>query len=191
MSINRMSLAIIFAIGIHTTANAQTGHGSSDTHAHHGEGPRLGLTEPGQGAFAALAEVVSTLEADSKTDWSKVDLTALRNHLVDMDLLVTDAIARQTELIDGLDIEVKGSAQSLAAAKRMIPAHSEFLRRAEDWMIEVTVDSERVVMRATSDSPEIATKIKALGFYGLMASQDHHRMHHWALAVGGEMHPRQ
>lgn len=41
-------------------------------------------TEPGQSAFAAIQEIVALLEADPDTDWSRVDIAALRRHLVDM-----------------------------------------------------------------------------------------------------------
>ena len=41
-------------------------------------------TLPGQDAFGALQEIVSILEADPHTDWSKVNLEALREHLIDM-----------------------------------------------------------------------------------------------------------
>ncbi len=188
---SRMGLALVLLFSIASTAKAQTADHTSGSHGHHDGVSASTLSEPGQGAFAALAEVVHALESDAQTDWSNVDITALRDHLIDMDLLVTDAIATQTELEDGLSIEVTGDAQSLAAAQRMIPAHSEFLRREEGWEVAVTIESERVIMRLTGDTAEIAMKIKALGFYGLMASQDHHRMHHWALARGEPMHLNQ
>ena len=41
-------------------------------------------TMPGQDAFGAIQEIVGILDADPKTDWSKVDLEALRQHLIDM-----------------------------------------------------------------------------------------------------------
>jgi hypothetical protein len=40
--------------------------------------------EPGQDAFGTIQEIVQILEADPKTDWSKVNLEALRQHLIDM-----------------------------------------------------------------------------------------------------------
>jgi len=46
-----------------------------------------GLSTPrmvGQDAFGAIREIVRILDADPKTDWSKVDLEALRQHLIDM-----------------------------------------------------------------------------------------------------------
>jgi hypothetical protein len=38
---------------------------------------------PGQDAFGAVQEIVRMLEADPETDWSKVDLEVLRQHLID------------------------------------------------------------------------------------------------------------
>ena len=43
---------------------------------------------PGQDAFGAIAEVVRLLDADPETDWSKVDLERLRQHLIDMNEVV-------------------------------------------------------------------------------------------------------
>ena len=40
------------------------------------------LAEPGPGAFAALSEAVATLAADPDTDWSRVDVAGLREHLL-------------------------------------------------------------------------------------------------------------
>ena len=39
-------------------------------------------TRPGQDAFAAIQAIVQILDADPQTDWSKVDLEALRQHLI-------------------------------------------------------------------------------------------------------------
>src|SRR5690348_15857413 len=45
----------------------------------------------GQDAFGAIAEVVQILDADPKTDWSKVNLERLRQHLIDMNEVVLRA----------------------------------------------------------------------------------------------------
>ena len=61
-------------------AIAQTnhsGHGEGMDHSAHGQDQTVTagiLSEPGQGAFAALSEVVHVLEADPDTDWATVDL---------------------------------------------------------------------------------------------------------------------
>ena len=62
---------------------AQSGMDHSKHAAH--AGARTDAAAPaGQDAFAAIAAVVAQLEADSTTDWSKVDIEALRRHLVAM-----------------------------------------------------------------------------------------------------------
>ena len=81
-------------------------------------------TMPGQAAFGAIQEIVGILEADLKTDWSKVNLEALRQHLIDMSevTLKADAV---TKLIDGgLEITVTGTGRTVEAIQRMVPAHA-------------------------------------------------------------------
>jgi hypothetical protein len=39
---------------------------------------------PGQVAFGAIPEVVRILEANPATEWSKVNISALQQHLIDM-----------------------------------------------------------------------------------------------------------
>src|SRR5271167_2194275 len=53
---------------------------------------RTGIpTMPGQDAFGAIQEIVQILQSDPKTDWSKVDLEALRQHLIDMNKVTLKA----------------------------------------------------------------------------------------------------
>ena len=56
----------------------------------HGNSAAVTATQPGQSAFAAIQEIVDILEADPKTDWSKVNIDALREHLVDMSNVTLD-----------------------------------------------------------------------------------------------------
>jgi hypothetical protein len=43
-------------------------------------------------------------------------------------------------------------------------------------------------LRVTSDDQAVASRIKGLGFFGLMASQDHHGEHHVMMARGIDAH---
>ena len=63
-------------------------------------------TLPGQDAFGAIGEIVAMLEADPKTDWSKIDLEALRQHLIDMNdvTLHADVVAKPVD--GGLEMAV-------------------------------------------------------------------------------------
>ena len=48
--------------------------------------------------------------------------------------------------------------------------------------------SNGVELRVTSEIPAVVSRIKGLGFFGLMASQDHHREHHFMMAKGIDAH---
>jgi hypothetical protein len=157
-------------------------------HAGHHGADATPLTEPGPGAFAALSEVVAELEADPTTDWATVDLGALRDHLIDMDRLVRDAEVTSEAVQGGLRMRVAGDAAALASAWRMVPAHAAELARDERWTAAASEEGGAVVLQVTTDDPVTLARIRALGFFGLMASQDHHRAHHWQIATGQDVH---
>ncbi|MGR3436232.1 MAG: hypothetical protein ACU0CO_15300 [Shimia sp.] len=152
---------------------------------HRADEPPAALTEPGQGAFAALSEVGALLEADTTTDWSRVDLDALRAHLVDMDRVATRADVRTERLTDGLRAVATGDRATAAALGRMVPAHAAQLAADTSWTVVGEATSDGAILTVTSADPATVTRIQALGFFGLMASQDHHRAHHLAIARGG------
>jgi hypothetical protein len=145
-------------------------------------------SEPGQGAFAAIAEIVALLEADPGTDWSKVDIGALREHLVEMNELMLNAVAREEPVPGGLRIEVTGEGRTLRAIRAMVPAHAVELAKIEGWQAEATADPAGAVLMATSADPRQEARIRALGFFGLMATGAHHQAHHWAIATGQPVH---
>lgn len=53
-------------------------------------------TMPGQDAFGAIQEIVRILEADPNTNWEKINLSGLREHLVDMNEVTLCAGTRPT-----------------------------------------------------------------------------------------------
>lgn len=143
-------------------------------------------TEPGQGAFAAISEIVSMLGADPATDWSKVDITGLRDHLVDMDILVSDSMVNARDITGGLEMSIDLSAAGNDAASRMVPAHAPFVVAESGWDSVVAMQGDTLIWTVTSDTAE--TQIRALGFFGLMATGDHHRAHHLGMAKGVMVH---
>lgn len=193
-----MRLKIILAgaavIGSSAIALAQTmhaDHGEGMDHAAHGQDRSAVsalLTEPGQGAFAALSEVVRVLEADPDTNWSTVDLAGLRAHLVDMDRLVSDTTVTETELPNGLSASSTGDVKTTATLRRMVPAHAAQLGKDDRWRVESLEIEGGMELRVTSEDPAVIARIKGLGFFGLMASQDHHREHHLMMARGEDAH---
>jgi hypothetical protein len=145
-------------------------------------------TEPGQGAFAAMAEIVALLEADPNTDWSKVDVAALREHLVDMNELILNALAREEPIPGGLRITVTGEGRTLRAIRNMVPAHAAELAKTEGWQVEATGRDSDARLSVTSADPQQEARIRGLGFFGLMATGAHHQAHHWAIATGQPVH---
>jgi hypothetical protein len=145
---------------------------------------------PGQDAFGAIQEIVRILEADPRTDWSKVDLEALRQHLIDMNevTLRADAAARQVE--GGLEIAVTGTGRTLAAIRRMVTAHAREIDGLNGWRAEAQAQPDGVRLTVTSPGPEETQHIRGLGFIGLLASGSHHQPHHLAIAKGEFSHAR-
>lgn len=190
----KLFLTVAVLLGGAAFAVAQTthsGHGDDMDHAAHGQSQSTRgsvLTEPGQGAFAALSEVVRVLEADPTTDWSQVDLTGLRMHLVDMDRVILNTAVRETELPDGLAAQATGDAETIVALQRMVPAHAAQLALDDRWTVTARETETGAELRVTSGDPATVERIKGLGFFGLMASQDHHREHHLMMALGEDAH---
>lgn len=187
---------LLGSVVLGSTAAAQVGEQEDMDHTAHSDTMAHGtlvdtmsvnaaLTEPGQGAFAALSEVVKLLEADPATDWSKVNIAALRDHLIDMDRLVRDAVVAEEVLANGIRASVTGDPYALGAAKRMVPAHAAELSKDDRWTVQVQDHDTYVLLEVTSGDPATVARIGGLGFFGLMASQDHHREHHLMFARGG------
>lgn len=140
--------------------------------------------ETGQSAFAAVAEIVAMLEADPKTDWSRVDITALREHLVDMDQLMLGAEASASFSDHTAVFSIRGDGPVLRAIQAMVPAHAIELSRIDGWDTSTTTTEDGAALKiAVTREGELA-KIKALGFFGVMALGAHHQPHHLAMARG-------
>lgn len=187
-----MILASILAAG---GAAAQTapptapplGHGSHHA-GHHGSmaASPAGVTSamPGQDAFGAIQEIVQILDADPATDWSKVDIEALRRHLIDMNEVTLNATAVATPVEGGARYEVSGEGRTLEAIRRMVPAHAREIDGMDGWTVRAEPAPTGVVLTATAADLRQATRIRGLGFIGIMARGSHHQAHHLAMARG-------
>jgi hypothetical protein len=140
-------------------------------------------TLPGQDAFGTIQEVVQILEADPTTDWSKVNIAALREHLIDMTEVTLRAIASERALNNGVEIAVTGEGRTLEAIKRMIPAHVGELVKI-GWNAKTEDLPNGVNLSVTTNDPKQVTKLKALGFMGIMVQGGHHQPHHLMMAKG-------
>jgi len=179
----------IFALFSATLASAGDVNEPQMQH-HHGmvHGPKL--TEPGNDAFGTIQEVVHKLQADPKTDWSRVNLEALRQHLIDMNNFTLNVdVVRQRNIDGGVELEIRPSnaaaAQSLA---RVMAAHPRQVQQEAGWRMDVQKMPAGYRLRVTSPLTDDAVKIRGLGYIGIMALGDHHPAHHWAMAIGQNPH---
>lgn len=144
-------------------------------------------TMPGQDAFGAIEEIVHILEADPKTDWSKVDLEALRQHLIDMNEVTLRADEAPKPIDGGLEVTVTGSGRTLTAIQRMIPAWAETMNGYKGWSTRAAPLPNGEVLTVTATDAKEIQHIRGLGFIGMLVSGMHHQPHHLMMAKG-EMH---
>jgi len=141
-------------------------------------------TMPGQDAFGAIQEIVRILEADPNTDWRKINLAALREHLIDMNEVTLEATAVERVIDNGVQIDVTGSGRTLVAIQRMLPAHARELNGLSDWHSKTEALAHGVRLTVTSKTAAEIAHIRGLGFIGLLVSGSHHQPHHLAMAKG-------
>lgn len=141
--------------------------------------------EAGQSAFAAIQEIVALLEADPQTDWSKVNIDALRAHLVDMDNVTMRARVKAQPVKGGTAFIVSADdPEIIGSIQRMVTAHAAMMNGVGGMQMRAS-DRPYGAMLIVVGPEE---KINGLGFFGLMAAGMHHQPHHLAIARGGNPH---
>jgi hypothetical protein len=162
-------------------AGAAQEHQPGMTHV----GVNAPVSEPGQGAFAAIAEIVARLQSDPATDWTRVDIEALRQHLIDMDTVTLRSAVEVAEVPGGATFVVSANDPGVVASTiRMVTAHAATMDDPAGWRYQVTTSDTGAVMTVTGDSAQI----RALGFVGVLTVGMHHQAYHWAIATGAGPH---
>jgi hypothetical protein len=147
-------------------------------------------TMPGQDAFGAIAEIVRILDADPTTDWSKVDLEQLRQHLIDMNEVMLRSVVKQTPVSAGLAIEITGSGRTEQAIRAMVVPHAAELDRMPSFSASTATIPGGVRLTVVGKNPDdakLVARIRGLGFAGLITEGAHHQPHHLAMAKGGAL----
>ena len=173
MKLSFISTAMVFVV---SSAMAQ--------HTHQSNSP----SEVGQSQFAAIAEIVTSLRDDPETDWTHVNIKALRDHLVDMDNVTTTASVQRT--VDELSVSfsVTGDESVTSSIRRMVLAHSPMLQRSSGWSVVAEEQSDGATMIVRASSNEELNQLLGLGFFGLMTIGAHHQQHHLMIATGQSPH---
>ena len=154
---------------------------------HRARGVSAAPTEPGQSAFAAIQEIVGFLNADPKTDWSKVNIDALRQHLVDMNNIVLAAEVKDVPVGRGMRFDVSGEGPVRDSIRRMVSAHAAAMNGVDGWALaaaDIDGGESLTVLPPHKD----AAKLRGLGFFGVLALGMHHQAHHLMVARGLSPH---
>ncbi|KPQ05721.1 MAG: hypothetical protein HLUCCA12_13925 [Rhodobacteraceae bacterium HLUCCA12] len=190
-------LALIAAPGLAQAQDMSGEHGSAQheqhrpgmshaDHAGHDDALPDGVREPGQSAFAAIQEIVAQLMADPETDWDRVDIEALRQHLIDMDNVTMRAKIAPHDIEGGARFAATSDDPAVTTSIRaMVLAHAETMNGAEGWTMHAEEIPDGAALTVTGND---AVRIRALGFIGVMTVGMHHQAHHLALATGGNPH---
>ncbi|MGM0584105.1 MAG: hypothetical protein ACQEUZ_05590 [Pseudomonadota bacterium] len=183
-----LAAALTGAQAQHADQRHGDGHGAGSAggaaHAPAAASPR----EPGEAAFAAIAEVVARLRAEPETDWSRVDVAALRRHLIDMSNVTLRARVEAQDLPGGARFRVWSPEPDVAdSIRRMTLAHARTMDGAGGWRMEAEPREDGAVLEVRGEAAD-AAQIRALGFVGGLTVGMHHQAHHLAIATGRRPH---
>jgi len=145
------------------------------------------IESPGQAAYGAIAEIVRVLEKDPATDWSKVNLEALRQHLIDMHEVTIGAVVSQENVPGGARFTVEGEGRARDAVRRMSRAHAEMLNQTGEARVTVEEAPSGVrltILAADAGDARAVARLRGLGFIGMLTLGEHHGPHHLAMARG-------
>jgi hypothetical protein len=191
MKINMMFCSLLFIYG--TVAIAAEEHTAMMTHKPKADSSDKKLTEAGNDAFGTIQEVIRRLNSDPNTDWSKVNLEALRQHLQDMnDMTLNVEVISQKAIHNGLEVVLRPTTDRAALAlDKVFKAHLLQFKKDTGWNMKVVKNNGQYTILTTSDNTKDEAKIRGLGYIGLMVYGDHHQRHHWAMATGNNPHKMQ
>jgi hypothetical protein len=181
----RFHVVALAALAMSVSAGAQD-HSAMDHSMMHGTTSAGLPTLPGQDAYGAIAEVVRLLQADPSTDWSKVNIEALRQHLIDMNDVTLRSRVTQTNVPAGLKMVVTGEGRTEAAIRRMTTSHGASLASLGLTAVSTPAPGGAIFTVTATDTTNTAliAQLRGLGFAGIMTLGNHHAPHHLAIAAG-------
>jgi hypothetical protein len=186
-----LKILLLGAIVLAVSTTAATAEQEHHMHQHQQQNATATpLTEAGNDAFGTIQEVVEKLRADPNTDWSKVNLEALRQHLVDMRNFTLDVeVTSQQPIDNGVTFTVKATTPGAAASlDRLFSAHPTVLKQESGWDMTSKKNKDGSYTARVTGKPQDAAKIRGLGYIGLVAYGKHHQAHHWLMATGSNPH---
>lgn len=171
-----MLFGLIAVLGLSVPLMAEEAGSEHNLHMKHESGGKESMpVESGQSAFAAIQEIVGKLEADPKTDWSKVNIESLRQHLIDMENVTLRSIVSTNIIEGGAQFMVSSPDPAVRSSiRRMLSAHSNSVVSTQQMHLAVAKIPDGVSLTATGEE----AKIRGIGFLGILSLGMHHQTHH-------------
>ena len=117
------------------------------------------------------------LEADPQTDWSKVNIEALRQHLIDMNNVTLEAKVTSEPVDGGMRFDVTGEGPVRDSIRRMVMAHAATMNGVDGWHFQAATTESGATLSVVPPSKDLG-KLHGLGFIGVMTRGMHHQEHH-------------
>jgi hypothetical protein len=186
--LRRISILLLAAVLRAAPAFAQDAHDHGQHDAMMRGSQPAQMVQGGEAAFAAIQEVVGILEADASTDWTKVNIEALRQHLIDMNNVTLRSTVETKEQGRTVTFLITGREEVAASIQRMVMAHAGVMNGSRGWRYEGSTVDGGARMRVTAPDDLALVKLRALGFVGIMTQGMHHQEHHLMIARGMAPH---
>jgi hypothetical protein len=188
--ISVISLCFISAVQAESSHSSMNHGNMSHESMNHGDlSSKTTLKEAGTDPFAVIQEVISALESNPNTNWEKVNLEALRLHLVEMQDITINVNVAEKNVESGFEaIIMPISRRALRAVGNVLQNHKSMLESETGWHMEVIKTEDVFNITVTTTDVNEINKIRGLGYIGVMAYGNHHQPHHWALASGENPH---
>ncbi|HIM95015.1 MAG TPA: hypothetical protein EYM53_00155 [Gammaproteobacteria bacterium] len=192
MYLRKLSLSIVATIIAMPMASAHMHHTNMNHAAmmgHNTAPTQVVLTESGTDPFATLQEVIAVLESNPSTNWEKVNIEALRLHLVEMQDMTINVDVKQQHIDDGFQAVVTPTTNRVVKSlTRVLSGHPAQMKAETGWDMQVSDNNGVFTLTVTTDNAKDVAKIRGLGYIGVMAYGNHHQPHHWAIASGDNPH---
>ena len=192
MHLRKLSLSIVAMIMAMPMASAHMHHANMNHAAMMGNNTAttpVVLTESGTDPFATLQEVVTALEANPGTNWEKVNIEALRLHLVEMQDMTINVDVKHQYIDNGFQAVVTPTTnRAVKSLTRVLSGHPAQMKAETGWDMQVSNNDDIFTLTVVSKKAHEVAKIRGLGYIGVMSYGNHHQPHHWAMASGENPH---
>ena len=122
---------------------------------------------PDKARSPAIQEIVEILMADPKTDWSKVNINSLRQHLMDVNNVTLAANVKNEPIDGGMRFNVMGEGPVRNSIRRVTTAHAATMNGVDGWKFEAVEIEGGAWLRVHAPAKE-ADKLRGLGFLGVL-----------------------